>query len=180
MDWKIAKRSHALGAPVQSSEFKVQSSEELRNEPNARSAAVPGCGFEHLLSALPTGGETPPQPAGGDARATKNYQTNPMPRRWRFLYSPVRKQTVELTLHFYQTNPSIAAQFDVSSSNQTKPSTEWAKRNSSVLETAVIDCPYSKFAERSHIDVGGTSYTSPYLLNGTAKKTKRTKIEMRP
>jgi len=32
---KLPNEPNALGAPVQSSEFKVQSSEELRNEANA-------------------------------------------------------------------------------------------------------------------------------------------------
>jgi len=39
----------------------------------------PGCGFAHRLGALPprTGGETPPEPAGVDARATGPYRSRP-------------------------------------------------------------------------------------------------------
>src|SRR5690349_12033577 len=51
--------------------------ENLPNEANAGSAAVPGCGFQHRLGACPTGGETPPEPAGGTPALRENCETNP-------------------------------------------------------------------------------------------------------
>src|SRR6478609_253231 len=63
--------------------------------PSARSAVVPGCGCQHRLGASPfssTGGETPPEPAGEDACATRILPNEAKPHRSADFYTAARKQ----------------------------------------------------------------------------------------
>ena len=73
----FAKRTQLIFSPSAKS-VKSAVQQFLPNEAKAGSAAVPGCEFQHRLGAFPTGGETPPEPAGEDARATENLPNEPM------------------------------------------------------------------------------------------------------
>jgi hypothetical protein len=87
---RITKRTHALGAPVQSSGFKVQSSRNLRNEAIAR-RAVQSSQVQRIQS-------------------FGNYQTNPTPLGSQISASQISDWEIrkhDRPSNYYETNPTV-------------------------------------------------------------------------